>query len=221
MALESIDVIHGTRVDASVIWLHGLGADGHDFEGLIPQLQLPSELGIRFIFPHAPYRPITLNNGAEMRGWYDLLSLDIGQKQDEAGIRASALELEVLIQQEIERGIEPSRIILAGFSQGGAVVLHTGLRYAQLLGGIMALSTYIPIADTLDTEISEAAKQVPIFMAHGRQDDVLAFEVGQRSRDRLKPINPNLEWHEYEMTHSLCMDELLHIRSWLLRRLSK
>jgi len=221
MSLESIEVIQGKTVDASVIWLHGLGADGHDFEGLIPQLQLPPEPGIRFVFPHAPYRPITLNNGYEMRGWYDLQSLDIGQQQDEAGIRASSSELEALIQQEIERGIKPQRIILAGFSQGGAIALHTGLRYPQALGGIMALSTYIPIAETLDAEISAVAEQLPVFMAHGRQDDILAFEVGQRSRDRLSLINSNIEWHEYDMAHSLCMDELLHIRQWLLQRLSK
>ena len=219
MSLESIEVIHGDSPNASIIWLHGLGADGHDFEGLIPQLQLPAELSIRFIFPHAPFRPISLNNGYEMRGWYDIYSLEIGSEQDEAGIRQSAAELEALIEQEIQRGIDPGRIILAGFSQGGAIALHTGLRYPRKLAGILALSTYIPLGDTLADEISPAGREIAVFMAHGRQDDILSFEIAQLSRERLSPLNPNIEWHEYDMAHSLCMEELIHIRQWLLTRL--
>jgi phospholipase/carboxylesterase len=219
MTLESIEVSTSGNPDASIIWLHGLGADGHDFEAIIPELNLPSHFNIRFIFPHAPYRPITLNNGYVMRGWYDISSLEFGIDEDALGIRESSQQIIDLIEQELSRGIESKRIILAGFSQGGAVVLHTGLRYNKTLAGIMALSTYLPLASTFENELHNANKNIPIFMAHGLEDDILKFEFGARSRRLLEQNNYSIEWHEYPMSHSICSDEITHIREWLIRKL--
>jgi len=199
--------------DASVIWLHGLGADGYDFEPLVPELG-PAQT-VRFIFPHAPHRGITINNGYEMRAWYDLRSQDPNTAQDEKGIRTSERLLRGWIDAERERGIVPERIVLAGFSQGGAMVLHTGLRYEVPLAGILALSTYLPLAESVAAEMQPHAARVPIFMAHGRGDPIVPIEAAIRSRRRLKELGCAIEWQDYPMPHSLCPEEIDDIRRWL------
>ena len=209
----------GDQADAAVIWLHGLGADGTDFVPVVEQLQLPPRMSIRFIFPHAPVRPVTINQGYRMRAWYDIRSLSIVDGEDEPGITASSHWLAGQCDQLIAQGISADRIILAGFSQGGAIALHCGCRYNRALGGIMALSTYLPLPGRLDTEISAAAKATPVFMAHGIQDDVVAIGHGRRSRELLSAHEIDVDWHEYVMQHSVCMDELSDIRQWLIERL--
>lgn len=220
MILETIELQTADNPDASIIWLHGLGADGHDFEGLVPELKLPASCAIRFIFPHAPYRPITLNNGYVMRGWYDIKSLEFGAQQDQQGIEESAAALNQLIDAEIARGIRHDRIILAGFSQGGAIVLHTGVRSLQPLAGIMALSTYLPLADHFPQAVTAASKQTPVFMAHGLQDDIVKYQYGVTSRGRLLEQGYSVDWHEYPMSHSLCLEEIQDIRHWVITCLS-
>ncbi len=203
----------------SVIWLHGLGADGHDFEPIVPELRLPSELGLRFVFPHAPMRPVTINGGMTMRAWFDILSLDRDGLADEAGVRASAGILDGLIQREQERGIDASKIVVAGFSQGGAIALHSALRSQQKLAGLMALSTYMPLASAFEDEVlnTDAVDPLglPIFMAHGRFDPVLPMELGRESADLLIASGFDVEWHEYPMAHALCAAEIDDIRRWL------
>lgn len=220
MTLETLELTTSATPDASVIWLHGLGADGHDFEAIVPELHLPANLGIRFIFPHAPYRPITINNGYVMRGWYDIASLQINQQEDETGIFESSALLKELIETEIQRGIPSQRIILAGFSQGGAIALNTGLKFEQPLAGIMALSCYLPLADQLSTSLSEANKNIAIFMGHGLQDEIINFNTGVASRIQLQNMNIAVQWHDYVMGHSVCPDEIAHIRDWLIERLT-
>ena len=215
-------ILHGGQgePDACVIWLHGLGAAGHDFEPIVPELRLPPELSIRFIFPHAPMMPVTINNGYVMRAWYDILAMDISSAQDEAGIRASQAVVEGLIEQQIAAGIASERIVLAGFSQGGAIILQAGLRFERPLAGLMALSTYLPLAQTLEAERSEANRQVPIFMAHGDSDPVVRPELAYRSRSRLEQQGYPLEWHEYRgMEHSVNLEEIHDISRWLQGRL--
>ena len=219
MTLETIELLTSDKPDASVIWLHGLGADGHDFEGLVPELKLPDELAIRFIFPHAPSRPITLNNGYVMRGWYDISNLEFGHQEDIEGIQQSSLAIEQLIKQENKRGIPNQRIVLAGFSQGGAIVLHTALRYAEPLAGLMALSTYLPLKNSFESEINSANKNIPIFMAHGLQDDIVKYQYGIESRNILEKNNYSVEWHDYPMAHSVCIEEIKDIRDWLIKQL--
>ena len=203
----------------SVIWLHGLGADGHDFEPIVPQLRLPSEFGLRFVFPHAPMRPVTINGGMTMRAWFDILSLDRAGLADEAGVRASAGILDGLIQREQERGIDASRIVVAGFSQGGAIALHSALRSQQKLAGLMALSTYMPLASAFEDEVlnTDAVESLdlPIFMAHGKFDPVLPMELGRESADLLIASGFDVEWHEYPMAHAVCEAEIDDIRRWL------
>lgn len=218
--LETIEVTTAQHPDAAVIWLHGLGADGHDFEAIVPELKLPIELGIRFIFPHAPYRPITLNNGYVMRGWYDIANLEFGSQEDATGIEESAAIIESLIETEISRGIPSERIILAGFSQGGAVILHTGLRYKKPLAGLMALSTYLPLADSFVTAAAALNQQYNIFMAHGLQDDIVNYQYGLKSRMLLEQAGHQIQWHDYPMGHSVCQDEIHHIRQWIIDRLA-
>ena len=212
-----IEIETAPQPAASVIWLHGLGADGRDFEPIVPELRLPREPGIRFIFPHAPHRPVTINQGYVMRAWYDIAATEFGRQEDEAGIRESEQAVRALIQRETERGIASERIVLAGFSQGGAVVLHTGLRLPQRLAGIMALSTYLPLADTLTAEAHPANADVPIFMAHGTDDPLIPVSLGQQSADLLTRRGANLEWRTYEMAHSVCLDEIQDIAAWLAR----
>lgn len=205
-----------------LIWLHGLGADGHDFEPIVPELNLPDNLSVRFIFPHAPMIPVTINNGYIMRAWYDIKGMDIGSEQDEAGIHESQDFLRDLINQQISEGIPSQRIVLAGFSQGGAIILHTGLRFNQPLAGLMALSSYLPLADTLDAEKAHQNCAVPVFMAHGDRDPVVRPELAYRSRSRLEQQGYPLEWHEYPgMQHSVSGREIADISQWLQRVLVK
>jgi phospholipase/carboxylesterase len=197
-----------------VIWLHGLGADGHDFEPLVPMLGLPRRLAVRFVFPHAPERPVTINMGMRMRAWYDIARLG-GGPEDSAGIRESQALLEGLVARERARGVEPGRIVLAGFSQGGAIALHTGLRHAERLAGIMALSTYLPLAGTLEAERSAANADVPIFIAHGLNDEMIGVERALASRDALEALGYAPAWHEYPMAHAVCEEEVTAIAGWL------
>jgi len=213
--LDSIIIETREQPDAAVIWLHGLGADGNDFVPIVEQLQLPSHYAIRFIFPHAPLRPITVNQGYQMPGWYDISSLSIVEQEDEAGIRESSAILKALCEEQEASGIDAQHIVLAGFSQGGAIALHCGCRYPRPLAGIMALSTYLPLADTLADEISDVASEIPVFMAHGRQDNVVAYDYGKQSMAQLEAFDIEVHWHEYDMEHSVCIEEIQHIRQWL------
>ncbi len=215
--LDCVQVGAGDKATASVIWLHGLGADGHDFEPIVPELRLPASLPVRFLFPHAPVRPVTLNNGMAMRAWYDIIALGGGARQDDAGIRESARQVEALIRRERERGIPAERIVLAGFSQGGAIALHTGLRHPERLAGIMGLSTYLPLADTVEAERSDANAGTPILIAHGSMDPVVPMQMGERSRDQLQAMGYTVEWHDYPMVHQVCMEEIAAISAWLQR----
>ena len=222
--LPAVEMSSALPVTASVIWMHGLGADGYDFVDIIPELQLPHTLGVRFIFPHAPQRPVTINGGYVMRAWYDLLSSDSSgisssdsSIEDDAGIRASEQAICALIQREIDKGIPASRIILAGFSQGGAIALHTGLRYPQRLAGILGLSTYLPLASSLRVERHPANAGVPVLMLHGYDDTVIAIEEAESSCEVLKDCGYTVEWRAYPMTHSLCSQEIYDIGVWLRR----
>jgi phospholipase/carboxylesterase len=214
--LEAIQLETGKNPGAAVIWLHGLGANGNDFVPIVQQLNLPADLAIRFIFPHAPIRPITINQGYEMPGWYDISNLSIVDGQDDEGIKESSNALHQLSEQQEEQGIDSTRIILAGFSQGGAIALHCGLNYPRPLAGIMALSTYLPQCTTLDSNSSTTNRATPLFMAHGRQDDVVAPDYGKQSCERLQDAGHKVSWHEYPMAHSVCMEEIVDIQNWLL-----
>ena len=211
---EAVEIESAPSPDAAVLWLHGLGADGHDFEPVVPELRLPPQLRVRFVFPHAPARPVTINMGMRMRAWYDILQIG-GGREDEAGIRASQGLLEALIARERRRGVAAQRIVLAGFSQGGAVALHTGLRHAERLAGILALSTYLPLAASVAAERSAANAGVPLFMAHGRFDDIIPLERARQSRALLEGLGCKVEWHEYAMPHALCGEEIADIAAWL------
>ncbi|MGQ0441842.1 MAG: alpha/beta hydrolase [Methylophilaceae bacterium] len=198
---------------ASVIWLHGLGADGHDFVPVVEMLHLPH---VRFILPHAPYRKVTVNNGHQMRAWYDLFGLTLGSREDEPGIRTTQAAIEALIAREIARGVPKQKIVLAGFSQGGAMALHTGLRLQQPLAGILALSTYLPLKQHLASEKSSANQNTPIFMAHGSDDQVISLATCRVSLEVLRTQQYAVSWHEYPMGHSVCMEEIEAIRTFLL-----
>ncbi|MEX2240376.1 MAG: alpha/beta fold hydrolase [Burkholderiales bacterium] len=211
---QALEIESAPSPDAAVLWLHGLGADGHDFEPVVPQLRLPPQLRVRFVFPHAPARPVTLNMGMRMRAWYDILQLG-GGREDEAGIRESQALLEALIARERRRGVAAQRIVLAGFSQGGAIALHTGLRHAERLAGILALSTCLPLAASVAAERSAANAGVPLFMAHGRFDDIIPLERARQSRALLEGLGCKVEWHEYAMPHAVCGEEIAHIAAWL------
>jgi len=213
--IEFIEVATGPSPSASVIWLHGLGADGHDFEPVVPELRLPPSLEVRFIFPHAPVRPVTLNAGMRMRAWYDIFQLG-GGAEDEAGIRASEASVRELVQQQVDLGIQASRIVLAGFSQGGAIVLQTALRHPAPLAGVLALSTYLPLASKLEAERLQANLGVPIFMAHGAYDDIIPLRRAEQSAALLKGAGYDVEWHTYPMPHSVCAEEIADIREFLL-----
>jgi len=199
---------------ANILWFHGLGADGHDFEPVVQMLNLPH---IKFILPHAPYRPVTLNNGYEMRAWYDIFGLQPDSPQDEVGINSMQATINSMIEAEIARGIPSHRILLAGFSQGGAIALHTATRFDQPLAGVLALSTYLPLKTQLQEKQHVANQQLPIWMAHGRQDSVITLSTAQSSRQALESAGYNVEWHEYEMPHSVCEEEVNDIRDFLLR----
>lgn len=199
----------------SIIWLHGLGADGHDFEPIVPELAGPGWPSLRFVFPHAPVRSVTVNGGMAMRAWYDIAGVDIAAKQDEAGIRESVASVGALIAREVERGVPAARVLLAGFSQGGAIALAAGLRHAGRLAGVVALSTYLPLHEKLADERSEANRAVPVFQAHGRHDPVVPIALGAASRDWLRGLDYAVEWHEYAMAHQICGAEIADLRAWL------
>jgi len=206
------------RPEAAVIWLHGLGADGHDFEPIVSELQLPDRPAVRFVFPHAPMRPVTLNNGFVMRAWFDIHNLDLGAHQDEAGLRQSAAHVEELIAEQNADGIDSRRIVLAGFSQGGAVILHAGLRHSEPLAGLMGLSTVLMLTETLPEERSEANAATPVFLAHGDSDPVLVPELGYRSRATLERHGYPVEWHEYMgLQHGVSPQEVRDISAFLRR----
>ena len=203
----------------SIIWLHGLGADGQDFVPIANVLKLP--VVVRYVFPHAPRRPVTINGGFVMRAWYDIASQSMDAQQDAAGICASQIAVEALIGQEMERGIVAGNIFLAGFSQGGAIALHTALRQVSSLAGVLALSCYLPLADSAAREVLTSTRATPIFMAHGRNDPVIPYALGAVSRDALLEFGYAVEWHEYAMQHSVCEEELRDIEDWLTRQLNQ
>jgi len=214
---DAVEVETGPHPGGAVIWLHGLGADGHDFEPIVPELVGPGERALRFVFPHAPIRPVTLNAGFAMRAWYDIASLERRGPEDEAGIRASRATVEALIARENERGIASERIVLAGFSQGGALALFTGLRHRRRLAGIMGLSCYLLLADRSAAERQAVNQSTPIFLAHGLQDATVAPVLGEHARAWLEAAGYRVEWHAYSMPHSVCPEEVADIAEWLRR----
>ena len=217
--LETVEVLTGENPEWAIIWLHGLGADGHDFEPLVPQLaaRIPAA---RFVFPHAPVRPVTVNGGIPMRAWYDIVAFDGQPPQDQEGISASRRGVEALIEREGERGIGPERIVLAGFSQGGAIALYAGLRLEQTLAGIMGLSTYLLMSGTLADERSQANARTPVFVGHGVYDPVVPLMAGQHVTRTLDSMGYDVEWHDYPMPHAVCPEEVQHIAEWLARHMS-
>ncbi len=212
MNTAAIEIETGPNPQASVIWLHGLGADGNDFAPIAGQLHLP--LPTRFIFPHAPMQAVTINGGYVMRAWYDISDQNIARREDEAGVRKSQGRIDQLIGHEIGRGVAPGRIVLAGFSQGGAIALQAGLRYTQRLAGILALSTYLPLGQTVAAERRIENRGLPIFMAHGTYDNVIPLPLAAGSRAILQQHGYEVEWHEYPMQHSLCNEEIADIDAW-------
>lgn len=218
--LDTVVVETGPEPVGVVIWLHGLGADGHDFEALVPELRLPSTLPLRFVFPHAPVRPVTINGGMAMRAWYDIKSFDAEGRADRQGIESSSAALDALVADEQARGFSSSRIVLAGFSQGGAVVLHNALRCRQALGGLMALSTYLALPGGFAAEVADNPdsqdRSLPVFVAHGTQDPVVPVQAGREAVALLKAAGFEPSWHEYTMPHSVCPAEVADIRAWLL-----
>ena len=212
--MEAVEIQTGSKPAASIIWLHGLGADGHDFEPIVPELKLAKP--VRFVFPHAPARPVTINQGMRMRAWYDILQLG-GGPEDEASIRASQRMIEELISEEKGKGLPAAKIVMAGFSQGGAIALQTALRYPERFAGVLALSTYLPLAGSLQSERSPANQDIPIFMAHGRYDDIIPLRRAEESRELLEAAGYPVEWHEYPMPHSVCAEEIADIAAFLAR----
>ncbi len=212
---DTVEVATGEKPVGSVIWLHGLGADGHDFEPIVPELELPHSLPLRFVFPHAPVRPVTINGGMEMRAWYDIVSLDAAGRADVGGIRESSATLDALIEREAGRGIDVSRIVIAGFSQGGAIALVNALTSARRLAGLMALSTYLALPDAAGDSF-RGDTGVPVFMAHGTFDPMVPYQGGRATADRLGQLGYRVDWHEYPMAHGVCPQEIADIRAWLL-----
>ena len=218
--LEAVEVQAGKRPEASIIWMHGLGADGNDFVPVVNELDLSGAPAVRFVFPHAPMRAVTINNGYVMRAWYDVSFADLAgnsRRADEQGVRESQGQIEALIGRENARGVASGRIVLAGFSQGGAIALQTGLRHAERLAGIMALSTYLPLAETLPREAAPGNSRTPIFMAHGTFDPVVPYAMGAGSMTYLAGLGYPVEWHEYPMQHSVSPEEIADISAWLRR----
>jgi phospholipase/carboxylesterase len=215
--LETIELETGPKPNAAIIWLHGLGADGHDFEPIVPELVARGTRAWRFVFPNAPTRPVTINGGMRMRAWYDIKGLDRRAAEDTAGFKDSDAKVRELIDREVARGIPTSRIVLAGFSQGGAVSLYTAPRLKSTLAGVMALSCYLPMDSTLSAERTAENQATPIFMAHGQFDNVIAMTMGAQSRDFLKAQGYSVEWHDYPMAHSVSVEEVADIRQFLMR----
>ncbi len=215
--LDSVTIEPTQAASSTVIWLHGLGADGHDFEPIVPHIQLPSTAAVRFIFPHAPIRPVTINNGYEMRAWYDISSTDIAdpKRADKDTINLSVQQLRALISVEISKGIPAERIILAGFSQGGVIALQAALQFEHALGGVMVLSSYIALQQQLETSLHGANKNIPVFLAHGQHDTVLPFVLAEQSKALLNKWGYDIEYHDYAMEHNVCPEEIVHIGQWL------
>lgn len=219
-ALPYVEVNPPGDVNAVVIWLHGLGDSGNGFAPIVPELQLSDELGIRFVFPHAPVRPVTINNGMQMRAWYDIVSLELDQRADVQGVRESADSVEALINAEIAKGVPAHKIVLAGFSQGGVIALHLGPRFAQKLGGIMALSTYLSEPEKLSSEAHSANKDTEIFFAHGQQDDVVPMFLGHGAYKVFEQNGYQVLWKDYLMQHNVCHQQIRDISDWLKAKLS-
>jgi phospholipase/carboxylesterase len=217
--LETVEIETAPNPNAAVIWLHGLGADGHDFEPVVPEIVSRRERAWRFVFPHAPVRPVTINGGMSMRAWYDILGFDRSAAEDTQGFLATDALVRELIVREGKRGIPAGRVVLAGFSQGGAVTLYTGLRYPERLAGLMALSCYLPLGARLEKERSASNDGVPIFLAHGVDDPVLPIGMGVHARDTLNGLGYAVEWHQYRMAHAVCQPEIADIRQYLMRAL--
>jgi phospholipase/carboxylesterase len=215
--LQHVELVTGAEPAGTVIWLHGLGADGWDFVPIVRELPLPPSLALRFIFPHAPERAVTINNGMVMRAWYDIAMDDIARLPDARGIRESQAQVEALIAREKTRGVDAARIVLVGFSQGGAIALHTGLRHAAKLGGIVALSTYLPLQETLAAEASGANRATPIFMGHGTQDPIVPLALAEASAAALRTHGYEVDWHAWPMPHSVCAEEVELIARFLVR----
>jgi phospholipase/carboxylesterase len=213
--LENIEIETAPNPTVAIIWMHGLGADGNDFVPLVRELDLAGLPGIRFVFPHANQIPVTINGGYVMRAWYDLLGTDLVRREDEGGLRTSQAQVEALIAREKARGIPASRIILAGFSQGCAMAIQTGVRHPEPLAGLMCLSGYVPLSAKVPTERTKESLATPIFMVHGRGDGVIPIARAEQSRDLLKSMGYQVEWHEYMMQHSLCAEEIDDIAAWL------
>ena len=220
MTLPAIEHETAAHPRYSIIWLHGLGADGNDFAPIVPELVDSAWPPLRFVFPHAPVRPVTINNGLSMRAWYDIAAFDLNARQDEAGMRASIGEVETLIARERSRGVPSEHIVLAGFSQGGAIALAAGLRHQEKLGGIIALSTYLPLHATLAGERHAANATLPIFWGHGTLDPVVILQRGTDSRDLLQSVGYTVDWHTYPMAHAVCAEEIDDLRHWLGQRLA-
>lgn len=216
--LEAVEYESGDAPAWSIVWLHGLGADGHDFAPIVPELLRAGWPAIRFVFPHAPVRAVTINGGMRMPAWYDIRNLDLDQRADETGVRESMAQVEALIQRECERGVPASRLVLAGFSQGGAIALATGVRREAPLAGIVGLSTYLPMASTTASEVTTASLRSPVFMGHGTQDPVVPASLGMLSRDMLRKFGATVQWHDYPMAHSVCADEIRDLGDWLQQR---
>ncbi len=212
--IEHVELCTGANPIGTVIWMHGLGADCWDFVPVIKELSLPINLPLRFIFPQAPSRPVTINNGHVMPAWYDISMSDIARKPDEVGVRQSQVSINALIENEITRGIASHKIVVAGFSQGGAIALQTALRHPKPLGGVLALSTYLTLADTLAAEKSAANAAIPILMAHGTQDPVVPLKLARESEQNLEAQGFSVQWREYPMQHSLCGEEIEDIAAW-------
>jgi len=219
--LETIESETGPRPGATIIVLHGLGADGNDFVPIAQELDLTAIGPVRFVFPHAPVIPVTINNGYRMRAWYDILGMDLVKREDEDGLRRSLGQIEELLELEEQRGMPADRIVLAGFSQGCALALMTGLRHKRRLAGIVGMSGYLPLAQTTQGERSDANALTPIFMGHGSMDNVVMVDRGRASRDALKALGYDVEWHEYPMAHSVCMEEIADLNAWLLKTLGR
>jgi len=213
--LPTVETETTSAPDHAVIWMHGLGADGNDFVPIINEFKLSTQIGIRFVFPHAPMKPVTINNGYVMRAWYDITGAKFDSAEDETGIRETHQAIDALIDNELQRGIAANKIVLAGFSQGGAIALHTGLRQKNKLAGILALSCYLPLADTMPAESQSVNATIPIFMAHGLHDAVVPMSLAATSRDKLRHANYSLEWHEYPMDHTVCLQEIQDMDNWL------
>ncbi|MCC9000349.1 MAG: alpha/beta fold hydrolase [Candidatus Contendobacter sp.] len=218
--LTTVEIEPAGAVRSSVIWMHGLGADANDFGPIVPEMRLPTELGIRFVFPNAPVRPVTVNGGMRMRAWYDVLTVDLPRREDPDGVYDSERAIVALLEREKQRGVPAERIVLAGFSQGGAMALHTGLRYPERLAGILALSCYIPLADRLNAERRLANQHTPLFIAHGDYDAVIPMRYGQMSVERLESLGYAPEWRDYGMGHEVCWEEIRDIAGWLARVLA-